>query len=260
LNKPLVTSPVWNGLEMLALAAVFYTGMWFVGPHVQDHKAARLFILVLVPVAGAHIIWFSPMVLHRDPPELRGWGRRTSEHALAGSWRRAWRPYALLTATMAAVLLVFALVLRPAGFANLNWRAAALKFLLYIPYGTAQSIVFFGFIQARMASLIPYPSTALAEERHRLLVTVSTAALFSLTHLPNLPLMSFALVAGMSWSWLFRKAPNIVLLGLSHATLGTILHRVVELPMRVGPFYAEPDRYIMRNAIPGLKALIGDLY
>jgi membrane protease YdiL (CAAX protease family) len=245
---------------MLALAAAFYTGMWFVGPHVQDDKTARVFILFLVPAVGVHIIWFSPMVLHRDPTEVRGWGRRTSEHALAGAWRRAWRPYALLTATMAAVLLVFALLLRPAGFANLNWRAAALKFLLYIPYGTAQSIIFFGFIQARMASLIPHPSTPLAEERHRLLVTVSTAALFSLTHLPNLPLMTFALVAGASWSWLFRRAPNVFLLGLSHAVLGTILHRVVELPMRVGPFYADPNRYIMRSALPWLKSLIGDLF
>ena len=42
--------------------------------------------------------------------------------------------------------------------------------------------------------------------------------------------------------------------------LGTIVFSLLRLYTRIGPFYAHPQGHIARNAIPGLRALVGDLF
>lgn len=58
----------------------------------------------------------------------------------------------------------------------------------------------------------------------------------------------------------FYRTPNFFLLVCTHAILGTLLHRVYELSMRVGPFYYNPDKYILRELFPPLAKLIGNLW
>jgi hypothetical protein len=259
-RKALVSSPRWDAVETIVLSAIFFLGLWKLGPSVQDSAIARLLFWLLVGWGAFHILWFSPMVLHRDPPEWRGWGRPAHGEPHAGAWRSAWRVYALLTATVAGVLLAVAMWRNPSVLADLNWKAFWIKFLGYAVFGPVQALIFFGFIQARLRAMIPQPAPPRAAERHRLRVATAVAAVFALYHLPNLPLIAITFVVGGCWAWVFYKFPNIMLLGLSHAVLGTILHRVIGLHMRIGPFYAEPQRYILRNTVPGLKALIGNLF
>lgn len=255
MRKALAKSPLWDAVEVAVLSAMFFFGLWKVGPAVQDSAAARLVFWALVAGGAFHILWFSPMVLHRNPPELQGWGRPADGGYRSGSWRDSWKTYARLTATLAAVLLAFAMWRNPSVLAGLNWKAFWVKFAGYTVYGPVQALIFFGFIEARFRAIIPR-----AMAGHRLLVATATAAVFALCHLPNLPLLAITLVVGGGWAWVFYKFPNILLVGLSHAVLGTILHRVIQLPMRIGPFYAEPNRYVLRSVIPGLKALIGNLF
>jgi hypothetical protein len=49
-------------------------------------------------------------------------------------------------------------------------------------------------------------------------------------------------------------------MGVSHAIIGTILSQVVQMHTRIGPFYNNPDHYFLREVVPGLKQLIGDLF
>ena len=71
---------------------------------------------------------------------------------------------------------------------------------------------------------------------------------------------ALAAAGGLAWSWLYQARPNLVLVGVSHAVLGTMTHSVLGLYTRIGPFYAHPEGHILRNVAPGLKALIGNLY
>lgn len=119
---------------------------------------------------------------------------------------------------------------------------------------------FFGFILTRLREIVANITGPYQILLHRLTVVVLTSVIFSLVHTPNVPLMICTLFTGLIWAWVFYQQPNILLLGLSHAVLGTILHRVVQMHMRVGPFYDNPDLYIIREVIPGLRQLIGDLF
>ncbi|MDX1642463.1 MAG: CPBP family glutamic-type intramembrane protease, partial [Balneolaceae bacterium] len=130
----------------------------------------------------------------------------------------------------------------------------------YLFFGTVQSIVFFGFILTRLRIIVTQYLGSDVQFQHKLFVVVLTATLFSLFHIPNVALMACTFFAGICWAWIFYKRPNILLMGISHAILGTILHQVVQLHMRIGPFYENSDLYVLREVIPGLKKLIGDLF
>jgi membrane protease YdiL (CAAX protease family) len=73
-------------------------------------------------------------------------------------------------------------------------------------------------------------------------ILVSTAAgvLFALIHLPNPMLMSFSLVGGAVFTWIFLKTPHLVPLALAHAAAGfllSVLFQAQYAAMMVGPAY-----------------------
>jgi membrane protease YdiL (CAAX protease family) len=63
--------------------------------------------------------------------------------------------------------------------------------------------------------------------------------LFSLAHLPNWFLMSVTLAGGLCCTRLYRRRPNLYVLGLIHGTIGFVLYLVVpdsiSHHLRVGP-------------------------
>ena len=56
------------------------------------------------------------------------------------------------------------------------------------------------------------------------------------------------------------KGVDLVLAGFCHAIIGTALHRVLEMHMRIGPFYWESDKYVYRTLFPALRELIGNAF
>jgi len=253
-------NPVWGLVEIAALAVLFFFGLWSIGPRLGIDPGAVAMYWALVAIGGTAVMWLSPVVLHRDPPALRGWGRRRADARDPGSFRNAWRTYGAFTLVAALLLIAVALLKDPALVAGINWTALAIKFLGYLAFGVVQAFIFFGFVQTRVRTMIPLPPAPGSVQRHRLLVALVTAGIFAVFHLPNLPLMGVVFATGLCWAWIFYKRPNVLLLGVSHAVLGTILHRVVQMYMRIGPFYSEPDLYVFRSVIPGLKQLIGNQF
>lgn len=69
--------------------------------------------------------------------------------------------------------------------------------------------------------------------------TASAATLFALFHLPNAFLMLVTLAAGALACWLYRRHPNLLVLGLVHALISfSLLHSLpaaLTLRLRVGP-------------------------
>ncbi len=53
-------------------------------------------------------------------------------------------------------------------------------------------------------------------------VLVTTALLFGVAHLPDLPLAGMTAAAGLLWTWAFHRRPNLWILSFSHAWLGTL--------------------------------------
>jgi membrane protease YdiL (CAAX protease family) len=249
--------PAWGLVEVAALAGLFVFILWGVGPHVATSGWALGVYWAAVASWTAIIAWLSPIVLHRDPPGLRGWGpgRTVGD---PGSAANAWPSYLGLTALAAAGLLVWAAVRDPAFVAHVRWGSAGHKLLIYLVWGLVQAMVFFGYVQTRIRTALE----AVAQDGRsvRPLVALGVAGLFAAAHAPNWPLAGLVFVMGLGWSWLYWARPNVVLVGASHAVLGTIVYSVLHLFTRIGPFYGHPEGHIVRNAVPGLKALVGDLF
>jgi membrane protease YdiL (CAAX protease family) len=258
LRRPV--NPLWGLLEIAALAALFFFGLWSIGPRLASDPAAVALYWIFVVIGGVAVMWLSPVVLHCDPAALRGWGRRRADGADPGSFRNAWRAYGVFTLVAALLLILIALARDPALVAGINWTALGIKFLGYLAFGVVQAFIFFGFVQTRVRTMVRLPPTPGSVARHRLQVSLVTAAIFAAFHLPNPPLIAVVFATGFCWAWIFYRRPNVLLLGFSHAVLGTLLHRVVQMYMRIGPFYSEPDLYVFRSVIPGLKQLIGNQF
>lgn len=252
--------PLWGLLEVAALTACFFAVLWLAGPRLAAIPYARPGYWLLVAGGGFYLLWVSPVWLHADPPEWRGWGGRGADGACPGALRHAWGSYAALTAVGAALLLAYAWWLDPAKLAHVDWAGVRLKFAGYVVFGIVQDAVFFGFVLVRFRKLIPPGGGPRAALRHQLAVALATAGTFALFHFPNPALMGFTLAGGFCWAWLFYARPNVLLVALGHAVLGTLLHRVIQLYMRIGPFYERPELHILRYVVPGLQRLTGNTF
>ncbi len=129
------------------------------------------------------------------------------------------RRYAAPVAGAAAILLAAAFAsgtLRP-----MTARGIALSLGLYVPWGIFQEYLLNGYMFRRLAGALA-PAKA----------SVTAAALFSLAHLPNWPLMLATLAGGLCAIAAYRRYRNLYFLGLAHAVLGFAL------------FAAAPDRLI----------------
>lgn len=228
-----------RGVGVLAgLGLMFEFGLWWVGPRVALGAGYHILYWLMVAIAALSILFL--------PPGLRGFRWRDGP----GGWRVAGSAYAGFTAAAAALILLALLAFAPARFAEVDWEAVAVKFAGYLVLGFIQAVVFFSFLLTRLRLLLVGP-------RRRWHVAAAVAVIFALAHLPNLPLTALTLVAGFGWSIIYYRRPNVWLLTLSHAVLGTLLHQVAGLYMRIGPFYHDPELFILRAVVPGLAEFIG---
>ncbi len=97
--------------------------------------------------------------------------------------------------------------------------------LLVLPvWAVIQQYVLQAFIYRRMRWLFVTESASPEMQRRQVRLAIwATAAIFSLTHLPNLMLMLLTLLGGLMWSWAYERAPNLFALGLSHAVISLML-------------------------------------
>lgn len=252
--------PAWGLAEIAGGLALFEAVLWGLGPWVGTGHGGGLAVglyWLAAAVGGGFILWLSPFVLHHDRPSERGWGLGRGRDD-PGVLANAWPHYLALTLAGAALLTAAAVIRDPQALAHIRWRALATKFTLYLIFAPIQALAFFSFLQPRLRGLIaPLVGDA---RMARLCVASATALLFGAAHAPNWPFAAMAAAGGLAWSWLYQARPNLVLVGISHAVLGTVVHSVLGLYTRIGPFYAHPEGHILRNVAPGLKALIGNLY
>jgi len=149
-------------------------------------------------------------------------------------WLRGERPADLgLTradAWKAARLLALPTGLACALFLGIGWSTESLHlydqfgralFLLPIS-GIAQQTLLQGVLHRRLRELLTPIANAPTPRTHWMAIGL-TALLFSLLHAPNKPLMGLTLVGGLIWSWVYDRAPNLLLLGISHGVVSLVV-------------------------------------
>ena len=97
--------------------------------------------------------------------------------------------------------------------------------LLLVPlWGVFQQYLAQGFLYRRVRSLLVNAQAKPQEQRRqtRRAMAVS-ASCFAFVHLPNPALTVLTLAAGLWWSWVYERAPNLWALGVSHGLLSLAL-------------------------------------
>ena len=141
------------------------------------------------------------------PGQIQAWGFR-SDHLKHGTYLNG-----IFLACAVPLILLLGLLLRrypqPAGF----WIALA----IYPIWGIAQQFALQNLVRHNLSRWIPgaWPRIIL------------TASLFSAAHTPDFPLMILTWIAGIAFSWIYEKAPNIWPLGLAHGVLGTRAYYII---------------------------------
>ena len=257
---PRPVHPYLGILEIAVFVAGSFFVIWILGPTMGKSPGLQVLLWIFSIVGAIFLLWFSPVFLHHNVPADWGMIFFESIDENPGSFKNAWPVYTIVTLFGAIILILYTIIFKSDALETINFKAVIIKFVGYLFYGTAQAVIFFGFILTRLREIVKNITRTDQHLLHRLTVVFLASVLFSAFHTPNLPLMACTFFTGFIWAWVFYQRPNILLMGLSHAVLGTVLHRIVQMHMRVGPFYENPELYIIREVIPGIRQLIGNLF
>ncbi len=206
-----------------ALSALLFVGsvlcfIWVVQP-LRRPVLAALFLLYIVLLAVAINI--------RAGESPRDVGFRVDDLGRAAR--------AALAPTLALALLIGIGALVTGG--HTRPRALAIGLVLYPLWGLLQQYALQGIVHRRLRRA---GTGALASPL--------AAALFALVHAPNPGLMALTFVGGWVWCEVYRRAPNLFVLGVSHGLLATLTLALLPLrltgDLQIGPHYL---RYLARH-------------
>jgi membrane protease YdiL (CAAX protease family) len=145
------------------------------------------------------------------------------------NWRRALRNAALIVAVAVCVPVALGALLNTWHFPS--WADLVRRAPWMIAWGTAQQYGLLCFLYRRFLEILGGPRAASA----------SAAAIFAAFHVPNSLLLAVTLTAGVVSCRLYRREPNVLVLGIAHAAISFAIF--CSLPfsithgMRVGPGY-----------------------
>jgi len=160
--------------------------------------AKTAFTIAAAAVWTGYVAWR----WREDPGVLRAWGLRLDNLAAAAKVALA----ITLPALIVCVGYAYAVgnFPPPPGF----W----IILLVYPIWGVAQQFLLNSVLTRDLDAVLPaWAATLLA------------AALFSLSHAPDLPVMALTLPAGAVWVLVYRRWPNLWALGIAHGVIGTVV-------------------------------------
>jgi hypothetical protein len=241
----------WLCAIELALAFfLWHFFLWIVAPRLADAEPAwQAISFALLAFVALWVFWLSPRLNRSIPHSLRGVGPWRTFFLRKEGLGRSARNYALITMLGWLMLLGIRLARPPAALPMITWDLVALRFASYVLSGLLQSLVFFEFFQPRFRAILGERETIWG-----------TALVFALFHFPNVPVMGLGLVACYFWAREYLHRPNLILVMLSHAVLGSSLVLVAGIIPKAGPFYLNPQKYLLRALFPWWRDLVNGLW
>ncbi len=234
----------------LSMALAGLLGMLWLGPVWLPRAVFPFAAVALMAVGLAYAVWLSPVRLHGDTLAARGLGSRATSFVRVDNLYEAGRAFLLLTLAGIVAVLLLAAWLNPGWAARADWRAWGVRLAFYLVSAHIQALVFVGFVLPRLHTLLP----------DRRAATLAAACLFAAVHAPAPLVVVLTVAFGAAAAWINLRTPNVLATGLSQTVLGLLVHRVLELPLRVGYFHAHPDLHVFREALPVVGRVIGGLY
>jgi len=142
-------------------------------------------------------------------------------------------------------------------FPHVNMYSLLLKFFFYLISAVVQDLFFFAFLFMRIKYLFNIMLPNIKEEEQMMFNVLVFVLLFTLFHLPNYPLMALSFLFALGAGILYYYFPNLCLIIGMHAFLGTLLHRVYQMHMKIGCYYlTEEGKGFFRKLIPFIDTII----
>jgi hypothetical protein len=245
-------------VEVAAIITLAFVFIWAVAPHLTMPNH-RWEIVIFFATLSVYLGYISPVRMFRDSLASRGLGGRHTSYIRLDNLRGASRNYGAVAILGCLTILGASLWVHPDLWHRLDRQSFLLKFGFYLLSGTAQQLVFTGWLCVRLKGIFPETAAATGTP-HRLWVCLTAALLAGAFHLPNPPLMIISSLGGFVFMWISYRSPNLFWAAIAHALLGTFLHRMTGLNMRIGPFYYQTDRHFFRTWIPVLQQLLDPLW
>jgi membrane protease YdiL (CAAX protease family) len=156
---------------------------------------------------GIALVVYALFVVHRRADSWTDLGFRTD------NLRAALLPFSAATLAAGLCIVVWAQV-----HGRAHWgREAVILLALYPAWAVAQQVAFQGLLHRRLMVLL----------RSSVLQVLITATAFAAVHFGNPTLVALTFAAGVLWSLLYRRWPNIWLLGASHSLLAALAYPLI---------------------------------
>ncbi len=239
-------------LELFICIITYWFTTWVLIPYSIISVIYLSITLILLVSVAFYYLYISPSIIHQDLLKERGMGNvkhlfiRTDNFTHVGK-------FVLVPLLIICGSILFAAWYKKSNFfIEPDWYTLLLKLFFYFFSALIQDIFFFSFLLIRLKEFIVIKSNLL---KHVVVVFIFSL-FFSLFHLPNLPLMILTFIFAFWLGYIFYKTPNLYIVIIVHALLGTLLHRVYELHMKIGIFYGT-EKHIIRYTIPIINDIIG---
>jgi membrane protease YdiL (CAAX protease family) len=170
---------------------------------VASVEATRVYNVAAGVGVTAYLIWRATTTNNI----LRVWGMRRDNF-----WQ-ALRVQLIFGGPAAACLILFGLMNGTVPLPPSFWLVCA----LYPFFGIAQQFVLQNLIARNLAMFVP----------HRVLLAFSSSLLFSLSHIPRLPLSVLALIAGFFLTLIYQRHQNLWAVGIVHGILAGLTFYIV---------------------------------
>ncbi len=119
--------------------------------------------------------------------------------------------------------------------------------LLLLPLsGIVQQYLLQGFIYRRIRFMLTGEVAGGGPGRIWMSILL-TASIFSFIHAPNLMLMFLTLTGGIIWSWIYERAPNLYVIGISHGLASLMV--IYTLPPTMLKSLGVGYKYFLYNKI-----------
>lgn len=280
MGRSLAVNLGWRALsllEMCGVMAIYFWGIWRVGPALaQDGGALGPWVGGLFMATAVYAAVISPLVVHRDCGPPRGLGSWRRFFLRTDNLGRALAVYGSFTS--AALALIVAAALATGRFSPLtfDWDALGRRFFLYIFSALGQQLFIFGFFYPRLTCLLyggrtfngdhldadacrrPFAQARFCQglTDRELLCAGWLGLVAALFHYPNTTLMLGVFFAAALWSLVYRNVPNIWISALSHAAIGASLNLILGVNTRIGPSFGSNYRGFFRTVFPFLEQVI----
>lgn len=186
------------------LATILLVGILHIVVELAYSGSAAITYNIAVSIAFlAYLIWR----IRQTPGVLRAWGFRTDNLKAATLAQLRFVAVGILA------LIAFAFVTKSPGLPRTFWLTVA----LYPVWGIAQQFALQNLIARNIAGLLSRP----------LVIAVVAALLFAISHYPRLELVALTFLAGIFFTIIYRKYPNLWVVGTAHGLLGSMAFYIV---------------------------------